>query len=148
MKFLSTVIVTISLIYGGWTYYNLYELTAALIENNDRELALRVDLEQIRAHYAMAHSETFRPSTVHPNSIIRRAGDTEAETETSKTLIDMEWVRRNVARPANERIGWPDFAFFEEPTRLLIRYGKLGKEPVHAYMTLEDWQWRLSAIYD
>jgi len=148
MKFLVTWVVTIALVYGGWAYYNLYELTAAMIEKNDRELALRVDLEGIRAQHAAAHDQPYAPIATPPSDPIRRQSGGAPDHPGPGELVDMEWVRSTLARPANGRISWPSFAFFESPARVLIRYGDLGENPVHAYMSLKDWQWQLSAIFE
>jgi hypothetical protein len=40
------------------------------------------------------------------------------------------------------------FAFFEFPTKFLIRLGDLGSNPIYLRLQLENWQWRVTGIYD
>jgi hypothetical protein len=39
------------------------------------------------------------------------------------------------------------FACFETPTRFLVRAGTLDKNPVHLYLTLQRWQWRVTTVF-
>jgi hypothetical protein len=62
--------------------------------------------------------------------------------------IDLNWIRSslNIKESASLRDSI-NFAIFESPTRFLVRLGNLGENPVHFYLTLTDWDWRLTGIY-
>lgn len=40
------------------------------------------------------------------------------------------------------------YAFFDGPDRLLLRIGELDENPVHAHLSLQGLQWRITAVYN
>jgi hypothetical protein len=71
------------------------------------------------------------------------------------SMVTMEWVREKLRWHKDPRadiypsiISDTGYAFFESPTRFLVRIGELGLSPIHLRMVFEDWQWRITEIYD
>lgn len=149
MRIVLYPVLILALVFGGWTYFNLYRLTAALVDQDDAALSVYVDLDRIRAQHvaALSHALGVTPGA-NGESLIQRSVEAVG-TQAANTLIDLQWIRTQLSRPTGGKLGWPSFAFYESPRRLLLRYGELGHEPVHAYFSLEDWKfWRLTEIYE
>ena len=157
MRLLYFLLFLAILAYAGWPYVNLYRLDRALMQNDRTALNALVDLDALRVqHKAMLERQVRRSiGDQHgPISDLVRDGARWFGTQTSEA-IDLEWVRQRLRR---QRPSAPDaypsiitdttFAFFEWPTRFLIRLGDLGQDPIHVRMSLEDWRWRVTGIYD
>ena len=148
MRFLVYLVVILGLAFGGWTYFNLYRLTEALVNNDDAALARYVDLDSIRAQHVSAVTHALGMGQPNSENLIQRS--VQAVTnQAANTLIDLQWIKSEIGRPTGGKPGWPSFAFYESPFRVLLRYGELGHEPVHAYFSLQNWRsWRLTQVYE
>ncbi len=157
MRFLFFLLFLAMLAYAGYPYVNLYRLDRALMQNDRAALNALVDVGALRAqHKAMFEKQVRRSIGEQPGPIsdLVRDGARWYGVQTADT-IDLDWVRQRLRR---ERASAPDaypsiitdttFAFFERPTRFLIRLGDLGDNPIHVRMGLEDWRWRVTGIYD
>ena len=157
MRFLYFLLFAAVVAYAGWPYVNLYRLDRALLQNDRAALHELVDLDALKAqHKAMLEKQVQRSIGAQPGPIsgLVRDGARWYGTQSSEA-IDLDSVRQRLRR---QRASAPDaypsiitdttFAFFEWPTRFLIRLGDLGDEPIHVRMTLEDWRWRVTGIYD
>ena len=157
MRFLYFLLFLAILAYAGWPYVNLYRLDRALMQNDRKVLNVLVDLNALKAqHKAMLEKQLQRSigGQHGPISDLVRDGARWYGAQTSEA-IDLEWVRQRLRRMrASAPDAYPSiitdttFAFFERPTRFLIRLGDLGDDPIHVRMTLEDWQWRVTGLYD
>jgi len=68
-------------------------------------------------------------------------------------LVTTDWVveqlrAHNPDPTAGGLLGALDYAFFDSPRSLLLRLCELDDHPVHARLTLEGTQWRITAIYN
>ena len=157
MRYLFLLLFVAILSYAGWPYVNLYRLDRALMQNDQAALQELVDLDALKAqHKSMLEQQVERSIGQQPGPIsnLVRDGALWYGTQTS-AAITLDSVRQRLRL---QRVSAPDaypsiitdttFAFFEWPTRFLIRLGDLGEQPIHVRMTLEDWRWRVTGIYD
>jgi len=157
MRFLYFLVFLAILAYAGLPYVNLYRLDRALMQNERATLNELVDLDALKAqHKAMFEKQVQRSiGEQHgPVSDLVRDGARWYGVQTADA-IDLDWVRQRLRR---QRASAPDaypsiitdttFAFFEWPTRFLIRLGDLGDDPIHVRMSIEDWRWRVTGIYE
>jgi hypothetical protein len=153
---MSLIIVLAVLVYLAWPYYTLWRLDQALTDNDLSELARRLDLAAIRHHFQQ-HWERNIEGVTEPfdNPVFRflRGGVKEVGTAAFDN-IDENWVREAIlaaqhteAAPRRPLLGGFAFACFETPTRFLVRAGTLEKNPVHLYLTLQGWQWRVTTVF-
>jgi len=140
-----------------WPYIHLFQLNSA-VEKNDR-IAFEelVDFDALNKTYQenlkwkSEHIIEPQGSGLFPESMRERAqaiagaiGNFAAETLEIDTSQILEILRKKKGTVWEQTT----FAFFESPTRFTIRLGELGRNPVHVQMTLQDWYWRVTAIYD
>lgn len=157
MRYLFALVFLALLAYGALPYITLYRLDRALLENDRSTLSTLVDLEALRESRAKAMEKQVARTVGDQRSgfpammrdSARWLGNATAE------VIDLDWVRETLRwRQPTPRDAYPSlisdmtYAFFESPTRFLIRVGDLGESPIHVRMTLEDWSWRLTGIYE
>ncbi len=145
------------LAYLGYPYVNLYRLDRALMQNNQAALNELVDVGALRAQHKAKFEKQVQRSIgpqQGPISDLVRDGARWYGVQTADG-IDLDWVRQRLRRGrASAPDAYPSiitdttFAFFEWPTRFLIRLGDLGDNPIHVRMSLEDWRWRVTGIYD
>ncbi len=157
MRFLFFLLFVAVLAYAGWPYVGLYRLDRALMANDHVLLDKLVDLNALKAQQkALVEQQVERsigqqqgPIPGLVNSGARWLGDQSA------AVVDLDWVREQLRwRRPTAPDAYPSvisdmtFAFFESPTRFLIRLGDLGQDPIHVRMRTEDWTWRVTEIYD
>jgi len=151
-----TLLFLLLIVYIAWPYVAVYRLDRALAVNDRDELVKLIDVDAIRRQLrGRLDREIEGVAERYDNPIFRflRGGAKEL-TSTTFEDIDYEWVREFVQetqrRSATQRrpvLGSFSFAFFESPRRFLIRVGEMGENPVHLRMTLQGWQWRVSALF-
>jgi len=144
-----------------WPYYVVYRLDSAVKNNDSATLTELVDLNAIRE----IHKESVQRNVNQlGDGLSRQVGaehnpvlDTIRDgiigigRSTVDKTIDVNWVRSCLANKSQDKSSlWQavSFAFYESPTRFTVRIGKLGQSPTHVQMTLQDWSWRVAAIYD
>ncbi len=157
MGMLSWLLFLSLLAFGAWPYYQLYRLDKALVENDQRMLYKIVDLDAVRRrHKQVLEQNLERLVGPQDNPVINfvRGGIRALGDSAYESIIDMDWVRDRLLatrREAHEQhfslLGGFSFAFFETPIRFLARAGELGEDPVHLYLTLQNWRWRVTALY-
>ncbi|MCP4407912.1 MAG: DUF2939 domain-containing protein [Gammaproteobacteria bacterium] len=157
MKLVFPVLFLVLLIYIGWPYANLFRLDRALMTNDQEGLSSLIDLDAVRkkrrqdiereVDRAMG-SGGMVPDIVQEGA--RLMGGSVVDS-----MVTMEWVREKLRWQKNTRpdaypsiISDTTYAFFESPTKFLVRVGDLGLEPVHLRMVFEEWKWRITEIYD
>lgn len=163
MKYLSSLLLLIVLTFLALPYVRLYQLDDALVSNDANSLNKLVDLESVRTVYKKnleykLGKMTGDVAAVLPanNGLIEfmRGGAKALGEKTLNEVLDMNWVRTKLhpqlSNPNENNSIWQrmSFAFFESPTRFTVRIGELGQNPVHLRLTLQDWYWRVTAIYD
>ena len=153
---ISSIIVLVVLGFVVWPYVQLNRFGRAIDVNDERELRSLVDVEAIRRQMKKIIDQNIEGATErYDNPVIRFVrGGVKELSGASLESVDLDWVRNTLfaARhyPGNQGpqlLGGFLFAFFETPTRFLVRAGKLGQEPIHLYMSLKDWKWRVTAVF-
>lgn len=157
MKLIFPVIFLVFVIYIGWPYVNLFRLDRALMSNDQQVLTTLVDLDAIRAKRKQ-HIEQQLSRGVQSGGMVSglvKEGARLMGSATVDSVVTMEWVREKLRWHKDLRadvypsiITDTSYAFFESPTRFLVRIGELGLNPVHLRMVFEDWHWRVTEIYD
>lgn len=157
MKLIIPVIFLAIVVYVGWPYVNLFRLDRALMSNDQQVLIKLVDLDAVKAK-RKEHIEQQLSRGVQPGGMVSglvQEGARWMGAATIDSVVTMEWVREKLRWHKDPRsdvypsiITDTTYAFFESPTRFIIRIGELGLNPVHLRMVFEDWYWRITEIYD
>jgi len=138
--------------YVGSPYYHLYQLNNAVKNNDKAAFAQMIDIESVRKIHKdniAWKTKQIVPQPEQGNIIseMARQGAKILGNATVDTMIDansmLAFLRR--ASPLWDKVS---YAFFESPTRFTIRIGELGRQPIVVQMSLQDWYWRITAIYD
>jgi hypothetical protein len=156
MKTLITLLLLVACAFVAWPYYHLWRLDQAVAMNDPAALSRQVDLEAVRQQIKRrlnkeVHSAVGDVSNAFADWLqdgIRRMGDQAVER-----LVTLEWVREQLLsknRPGDAAgfIDHIDYAFFDRPDGFLVRIGRLDEDPVHLRLTLKDFAWRISAVYN
>jgi len=156
MKYLSRLLFLLVIVYLGWPYFHLYQLHRAVINNDSAAIENLVDLKKVnqvfkenlewQMNHAVNSQGNLFPEVVRQSAqtIIGTLGNLAAET----VAIDAQNLLKRLHKINGSLWEKTTFAFFESPTRFTIRLGELGHNPIHIQMTLQDWSWRVTAIYD
>ncbi len=157
MKHFSGLIFLAIMTYLIWPYIHLYQLNNAVEKKDRAAFEELIDFDTVNKVYQenlkWKSEQMIEPQggSLLPESMREKAqaiagaiGNFAAET----LEIDTNGILEILSK--DKRTVWKQttFAFFESPTRFSIRLGKLGRNPVHVQMTLQDWSWRVTAIYD
>jgi hypothetical protein len=139
--------------YIGSPYYSLYQLNSVINNNNKIAFQKMIDIETVRK----VHKDNFEwktkqivPSQQGQSNIISEMARESAQmlgNATVDTMINVDSMLALLrqAAPLRDKLS---NAFFESPTRFIVRIGELGRQPIFIKMTLQDWSWRITAIYD
>ena len=156
IKFLLSLVLLALAAFVAWPYAVTYRLDNALVQNEHQALQALVDIEAVRGQVRQRLEQQIGGTDTGQNAVlqwlsdgVRRLGDGAIDR-----LIDLDWVRETLlAQSANARDTEPsfirhiDFAFFESWNRFVIRLGELGKSPTFAILSLQGWNWRVTAVY-
>lgn len=152
MKYIGFLFFLLVISVIAWPYAGLYQLSEALANNDQAALAKLVDLDAVRTNYKHSLDSKVKStvgSSDDPLTNMVREGARMLGGTAVDISVDMTWVKNALQGDrAGTLMNMMSFAFFESPTRFLVRNGELGQNPVHFYMTLHDWNWRLSAVYN
>ena len=153
MKLFSFLLLLGILVYGIWAYLELFRLNHAVVYNDQARLAQLIDLQTLRERMKKDFNRGVG-DTPHPWLKWFADGAQRLNSEALDRLVTMGWVRDRLlskieGNGSTELFAGVSYAFFESPTRLLVRYGDLGQEPIHLYMQLYpmDLRWRVNALY-
>ena len=130
-------------------YFHVYKLHNTLITNDKAAFEELIDLESIRKihkeNIAWKIKHTVGPQKDILSELMRQGVQTIGNAAVD-TVIDSKriFARLRKIAPLWEQV---TYAFFESPTRFTIRIGQLGYNPIHIQMMLQDWTWRITAIY-
>ncbi|MFK5968533.1 MAG: DUF2939 domain-containing protein [Candidatus Marithrix sp.] len=156
MKFFSSLLSFAFAAFIAWPYVHVYQLSTAITNNDQPTVEKLIDFESVNK----AHKENIEwkvnntvgnTSSLLPESMRGSAealagalGNLAAKTTEINTKNLMEQLRIIEGSPWEQMT----FAFFESPNSFIIRLGQLGRNPIHIRMTMQDWYWRVTAIYD
>jgi hypothetical protein len=148
MKYLTGLIFLAIMAYLLWPYVHLYQLNDAVVNNDQVAFEKLIDIEAVRG----VHKENLEWKANHLapqgdvlSDMIHQGAKIVGNT-TVDMMIDANWIFEHL-RQISPVLDQVTFAFFESPTRFTIRLGKLGHSPIHVQMSLQDWYWRVTAIY-
>jgi len=154
MRYLMFPVLLLILAFGAWPYYHLYRLDRALVQDDRNTLMALVDLDTVRTE----RKHRLEPSVGETRNSVTEALHQMASVLTGNNLdntLTLDWVRAVLrAVPAHPDEDYPSilhytsFAFFENFQHFLVRIRDLGENPIHVRWTLQDWMWRVTAIYD
>jgi hypothetical protein len=153
------LLLTLTLILGAflaWPYTAVYRLEQALVRNDRQVLQQMIDVEAVREQIKRKLNKNVESNIgdVSNGFIdwlqngIQRLGSNAVDE-----MVDLDWIVRQL-RAHNARLdegGVYDkltYAFFDGPDRLLLRIGELDEYPVHAHLSLQGAQWRITAVYN
>jgi len=158
MKQITGLIFFAVIAYLVWPYIHLYQLNNAVVKNDMATFEKLIDFESVNKIY----QENLKWRSEHlldsqdgkgllPESMRERAQSIAGAIgnfAADKLEMDANGIL-GILR-TNEKTPWTQttFAFFESPTRFTVRLGELGRNPIHLQMTLQDWNWRVTAVYD
>jgi hypothetical protein len=157
MKALTTLILLCLAAFIAWPYTALYRLNEALASDRDQELAQIVNLDQVRTQIKTDFNQSVQNTMGSQQNAflswlqdgVRRLGGDAVDQ-----MIDLEWVRDTLLSKSRTGQDTPasflrhvDFAFFEWWNRFVVRLGPLGQDPVFVVLSLEDYEWKVSALY-
>ncbi|WP_306438054.1 DUF2939 domain-containing protein [Candidatus Venteria ishoeyi] len=144
-----------------WPFSSIYRIGDALAANDVQTLNKLVDINSIRVRYkamvdkqAVALKNMAAPQS-EMGTFTRFLGNSVQGLNNMAVdrVVTIDWVREQLRPPSNDENYYPSlllntsFGFYESPVKFLVRMGELGESPVHYYMQLQDWEWRVTAIY-
>jgi hypothetical protein len=158
MRFIQGLIFLAILAYVGWPYFHLFQLASAIATNDQKMIEELVDFEQVNKIHkenlkwkmdntvGPAEGTDFLPESMREGAeaVLGAFGDMAADA----TKIDASWMLKRLRQIEGSLWENLTFAFFESPTRFTIRLGQLGRNPIHIQMNLQDWYWRITAVYE
>ncbi len=137
-----------ALAYLSWPYINLYQLGNALAKNDQVEMTKWIDLYSIRNIYKENLQWQVKQTVGNPRNFpeFLRGGAEMLGDAAIDSMITTDWLRKQLNNGYFHHN--LSFAFFESPTRFMMRIGELGHDPIHIQMNLQDWKWRVTAVYE
>ncbi len=156
MKFFSSLLSFAFAAFIAWPYVHIYQLSTAITNNDQPALEKLIDFESVNKVYkqniewkvnnTVGGSSNLLPESMRGSAeaLAGALGNLAAETTEINPKNLIEQLRIIDGSPWEQMT----FAFFESPNSFIIRLGQLGHNPIHIRMTMQDWYWRLTAIYD
>jgi len=142
----------IVLVFLAYPYTRMYQIDSALATNDVNALKPYVDLDEVReANKKSINQQLDRTTAVvgeNKMTDMLRKGVNMIGGAAVDEVIDLAWVRDTLKEEGKgDLLKNASFSFFESPTRFVIRIGELGNNPRFIQFTLQDWDWRITAIY-
>lgn len=152
MRYFTSLLFFVVVIYVGWPYYHIYKLSGAVKNNDPTAIEKIVDFEQVNKVFQenkkwKADNMTKTPVDMLPEGLREQARALVGALGGASS-VDAKWMLERFRQSEGSLWDQVSFAFFESPTRFMIRLGQLGRNPLHIEMTLQDWVWRVTAIYE
>lgn len=156
MKGFLALLFLIVLAFLVWPYSAVYRLDQALLRDDLQAIGEMIDLASIREQIKRKLNKNVESAIGDvsngfidwlQNGIQRMGADAVEE------MVDNRWVVAQLRSHNREprQGGFMDrmtYAFFDGPDRLLLRIGELDDNPVHAHLSLQGLQWRITAVYN
>ncbi|MDM8565852.1 DUF2939 domain-containing protein [Candidatus Halobeggiatoa sp. HSG11] len=155
MRLLSSLIFFAFVAFVAWPYVHIYQISAAIINNDQSALEELVDFESVnkthkqniewKTNNMVESSGGLLPDSMRggAEAIAGALGNLAAETTAVDAKRIIELLRTMEGSPWEQLT----FAFFESPNTFIVRLGKLGRNPIHIRMTMQGWYWRVTAVY-
>ena len=152
MKYTIFLFAVVGLLFGGWPYLTLRQLDDALAANDHEALTKLVDIDSVRQQVAQSLERDVDSALGGENdegSILGWLKNkvNDLGTQAIQDVINVTWTRDKLLSKGAFKSA-TSYAFFESWDRFLVRLGTHGDNPIHVYLQLKDWQWRVSAIHD
>ena len=154
MRFLAFVAFLLAVLYSAWPYYNVYRLDRALRLNDAQALASLVDLAAIRQARKMEFGDAVA-GTANPRGSSGWQQGTVVTNGPQRPAVDLDWVRQALrpkgvpeGRKYPSILSYVSYAFFQSPSRFLVRLGDPRENAADVLLSRQDWQWRVIAISD
>ncbi|MES9969259.1 MAG: DUF2939 domain-containing protein [Candidatus Thiodiazotropha sp.] len=156
MKGFLALLFLIALAFLIWPYTAVYRLDKALQADDQQALSELIDLTAVRDQIKRKLNKNVESSIGDvSNSFIDwlQGGIQRMGADAVERMVDIQWVVSQL-RSHNHK---PDqggflermtYAFFDGPDRLLLRIGDWDDNPVHAHLSLQGVQWRITAVYN
>lgn len=158
MKLLSIPLLLLFLAYIAWPYVTILRLDRALTNNDPVTLEHLVNLDAVQQEFKNRMHQGLQGAVgqeSNPMLEFLRGGISQLGGSAIEQLVTVDWVRERLLSKSDRGTASApslldpiSFAFFESFDRFLIRIGQLGENPVHARMRLQDWEWRIVAVYE
>ncbi len=158
MKLLRIPLLLLLLAYVAWPYVTILRLDRALTNNDFDSLEYLVDLGAVQQAFKDRMEQGLQGTLGQDSGRMFdfiRGGISQLGGSAIEQLVTMEWVRAKLLSKSDPGPGGTpsllkpvSFAFFESYDRFLIRIGQLGADPVHVRLRLQDWDWRVVAVYE
>lgn len=162
MKYIFVLFVLLIAAAIVWPYSTIYRLGNALAANDEQAIMQFVDLESVRARYKQSVEQQTQMlkqlNLGHQNlgsslsNFLGNSVQTLSNTAVD-SVVTAQWVRATLRPPHQDPetytslLSFVSFGFYESPTLFLVRLGRLGENPIHFHMKLDNWNWKVTAIY-
>jgi hypothetical protein len=156
MKSLLYAFIILLLAFLAWPFATIYRLDKALQENDYQAIDQMVDIGSIQRQIKQKMNKEVE-STIGDvsNSFVEwlQNGIQELGNDAIENMVNQDWAIAQLrSHNADTHVGGfidhLSYAFFDGPDSLLLRIGELDDNPVHARLTLQEMQWRITAIYN
>ena len=156
MKLLFYAFVLLLVGFLAWPYTVIYRLDQALQANDREAIDQLVDIESIQQQIKRKMNKEVESSIGDvSNSFVEwlQDGIQRLGNDAIDRMVTTDWVitelRSHNADPHQGGfMKHLSYAFFDGPDSLLLRIGELDDNPVHARLTLNNLEWRVTAIYN
>ncbi|MFT5392644.1 MAG: hypothetical protein ACI8PT_002842 [Gammaproteobacteria bacterium] len=148
----------------AWPYATLYRLDRALTEGDLKPLAEFVDVDAIRASVKERVGRTVNDTVGgQPGTVLGwiQEGVRQIGERAVDLAVDLEWVQDTLnasAGPVTDTAvlsGQPlsllsrtSYAFHSGWDGFLVRTNSNVGEPLEIHFALQNWRWRVVAVYD
>lgn len=151
MKFIYTLVFLAVVGFVSWPYMHIYRLSYITADNNKSALESLVDFGNVRrinkqdiewqVNNVVGGDKNLLSNMMRQGAKV--LGDAAVDQ-----VIDSDWLLQRLHQYKTSVWQAVTFAFFESPTSFTIRIGELGRRPLHVQMTLRDWFWKVTAVYN
>ena len=156
MKTLLSAFILLLLGFLAWPFSTIYRLDQALQTDDRLTIERLVEIHLIQQQIKKKMNKEVE-STIGDvsNSFVEwlQTGLQQLGSGAIESMVNIDWavtqLRSHNLDPSQG--GFFDhlsYAFFDGPDSLLLRIGELDESPVHAHLTLQGTEWRITAIYN
>ena len=134
-------------------YLALGGLSRAVSDPEPGALATRIDLDAVRGEIRRKlnkDSTSVIGKLSDPFILWLEGGIRRLGTRALDELVTVDWVRERLSAKAPAGQGFlprVTYAFFDTPGRFEVRLAAPDQAPVHFCMSLQGFQWRVTAVY-
>jgi hypothetical protein len=141
------------LLYLAWPYLALWDLSRAVADADPAILAAHIDIAAVRGEIRKKLNKDS-PSRIgklsDPFILWLDRGIRSLGIGALDELVTVDWVRERLvvnSTPGQGFLPQVSYAFFDSPAGFEVRLGAPGQAPVRLRMTLQGFQWRITAVY-